>query len=368
MAANPLPHPMLALGMAASIVTRTRTLVPGASTRSDTLRAGGHEIQLSHELGHGAYGVVHHGKSRGGTNYAVKHARTKTAKTAQHEAAMLDRVSGHKHVVPYMGMAQARSKCYVLTGLCEGGSLQQHIEAGDFHLRNAEVRRVFLQLISAVKHCHQRGVAHRDLKPDNILALDSRAETYCLADFGIASDRRQYPVELTGTFAYMAPECLGSEYWKNTYDTHSADVWSLGIILVKMITGRVPWKVAVGTRRNGDDLYREYLRDRFFIGDYLELAEEFLPLLHRILEPSPAKRISIDDLEKEFRACKRFSWSMEEIQQSMESFTSKAMEKDGDVEVGIVEELLKAEAEAKRRAATEKVLVELWRKLKLKLR
>ncbi|KZV70658.1 kinase-like protein, partial [Peniophora sp. CONT] len=231
----------------------------------------------------------------------------------QHEAAMLDKVSGHPHIVPYMGMAHARSKCYVLTGLCEGGSLSQHIEAGDFHLRNPEVRRVFLQLLSAVKHSHQRGVAHRDLKPDNILALDKRAQTYCLADFGIASDRKQHPVELSGTFAYMAPECLGSEYWKRTYDTHAADVWSLGIILVKMITGRVPWKVAVGTQRNGDELYREYLRDRFFIGDYLELAEEFLPLLHRILEPTPSKRISIDDLEKEFKACKRFSWSIEEI-------------------------------------------------------
>jgi len=343
-------------------------MMPGASTRSDTLRAGGHEIQLSYELGKGAYGVVHHGKSRGGTNYAVKHARSKTTKAAQHEAAMLDKVSGHPHIVPYMGMAHTRSKCYVLTGLCEGGSLSKHIEAGDFHLRNAEVRRVFLQLLSAVKHCHQRGVAHRDLKPDNILALDQRGETYCLADFGIASDRKQYPVELTGTFAYMAPECLGSEYWKNTYDTHAADVWSLGIILIKMITGRVPWKVAVGTRRNGDDLYREYLRDRFFIGDYLELAEELLPLLHRILEPSPAKRISIDDLEKEFKACKRFSWSIEEIQQSMDGFSTKSVTKGDDVEEEIFEALAISEGEVKRRVATEKVLVEVWRKLKMRLR
>lgn len=198
-------HHMSPLAVAASIVTRTRSMMPGASTRSDTLKAGGHEIQLSYELGQGAYGVVHHGKSHGGTNYAVKHARSKTAKTAQHEAAMLDKVSGHPHIVPYMGMAHARSKCYVLTGLCEGGSLSQHIEAGDFHLRNPEVRRVFLQLLSAVKHSHQRGVAHRDLKPDNILALDKRAQTYCLADFGIASDRKQHPVELSGTFAYMAP-------------------------------------------------------------------------------------------------------------------------------------------------------------------
>ena len=162
MANDAHPHPMLSLAVAASIMTRTRTLIPsvtGGSTRSNTLKAGGREIHLSHELGHGAYGVVHRGKSRGGTNYAVKDARSKTTKAAQHEAAMLDKVSGHKHIVPYMGMAQTRSKCYVLTGLCEGGSLQKHIEAGDFHLRNAEVRRVFLQLLSAVKHCHQRGVA-----------------------------------------------------------------------------------------------------------------------------------------------------------------------------------------------------------------
>lgn len=134
-----------------------------------------------------------------------------------------------------------------------------------------------------------------------------------------------------------------------------------------MITGRVPWKVAVGTQRNGDELYREYLRDRFFIGDYLELAEEFLPLLHRILEPTPSKRISIDDLEKEFKACKRFSWSIEEIQQSMDGLSIKSVTNDDDVEAAILEALEKSEGELKRPAASEKGLVKVLRKLKIRL-
>lgn len=137
-----------------------------------------------------------------------------------------------------------------------------------------------------------------------------------------------------------------------------------------MITGRVPWKVAIGTQRSGDELYCEYLRDRFFIGDYLELADEFLPLLHRILEPTPAKRISIDDLEKEFKACKRFSWSIEEIQQSMDGSSSKSVTKEEAVKVEILETPPKSEPEAKPvpRKETEKVFVEAWRKLRIRLR
>jgi serine/threonine protein kinase len=87
-------------------------------------------------------------------------------------------------------------------------------------------------------------------------------------------------------------ECLGATRWKRDYDTHASDVWSLGIVLVYMVTGTLPWTLA----RPTDARYAEYVHDRSFLQSYLPVSAHLLPLLARMLEPDPRKRIGLADL------------------------------------------------------------------------
>ncbi|KAF6081674.1 hypothetical protein HJG60_008714 [Phyllostomus discolor] len=95
-----------------------------------------------------------------------------------------------------------------------------------------EARPMFRQMISALHYCHRKNIVHRDLKPENILLDDNL--NIKVADFGLSRDFTNYKLTtVCGTFAYMAPEILE----RQVYDGPKADVWSLGVILYRMLTG-----------------------------------------------------------------------------------------------------------------------------------
>lgn len=116
------------------------------------------------------------------------------------------------------------------------------LEAAD-HLgidRNGRIR-LLIRVADAISHAHQRGVLHRDLKPDNIL-VDSEGQPHVL-DFGIA--RGLHPAdsslteagEIVGTIAYMSPEQVLGE--PDRVDARS-DVYALGVLLFRLLTGAAP--------------------------------------------------------------------------------------------------------------------------------
>lgn len=91
-------------------------------------------------------------------------------------------------------------------------------------------------LLEAIAHCHRNGVAHRDIKPDNVM-FDSR-QRLKLADFGSAEwcGEGRGMKGVVGTPYYVAPEVLsGNEY------TEKVDVWSAGVILYVMLAGVPPF-------------------------------------------------------------------------------------------------------------------------------
>jgi len=104
--------------------------------------------------------------------------------------------------------------------------------------------RLFARVCDGVVHAHQRGVIHRDLKPDNVL-VDEEGSPHVL-DFGIA--RMADPVasavtaagEIVGTLPYMSPEQLSGRPERIDVRT---DVWALGGILYRLLTGRAPYRL-----------------------------------------------------------------------------------------------------------------------------
>jgi non-specific serine/threonine protein kinase/serine/threonine-protein kinase len=136
---------------------------------------------------------------------------------------------------------------YLAMELIRGQSLEVYREA---HQLNTRKRlELMVKICEAVHHAHQRGLIHRDLKPGNIL-VDETGQPKIL-DFGVArlaeSDAHETQQtelgELIGTLAYMSPEqALGDPL---EVDTRS-DVYSLGVILYELLSGRLPYDV---TRR-----------------------------------------------------------------------------------------------------------------------
>jgi serine/threonine protein kinase len=105
---------------------------------------------------------------------------------------------------------------------------------------------LFLDVLKGVQHAHQKGVIHRDLKPANILVsrVDGRGQPK-LIDFGIAiRDVNQKERAFAGTPDYMSPEQAGALGDQAPVDTRS-DVYSLGIVLYRLLTGALPYKLGL---------------------------------------------------------------------------------------------------------------------------
>lgn len=131
-------------------------------------------------------------------------------------------------------------------------TLQEYAERSDVDLESK--LRVMIEVCGALEHAHDAGVVHRDLKPSNILVIPSeRAEStppIKIIDFGIAkllgdgSRTITSRGQIVGTPSYMAPEQLGH----GSVDNRS-DIYSIGVILYQLCTGRLPLAVPRGLDR-----------------------------------------------------------------------------------------------------------------------
>jgi len=147
----------------------------------------------------------------------------------------------HEHILPLFDFGEVDGRLFLVTPYIEGGTLATRLQrTGPLAL--TEVRRLFVPLVQAVAYIHRRGVVHRDLKPTNVMLDTEDNEVYArLIDFGIASLQGQSaspPLTTAGhelgTVAYMAPERLSG------IAAPSNDIFSLGVILHQMLTGRFP--------------------------------------------------------------------------------------------------------------------------------
>ncbi|MFG2038095.1 protein kinase [Dactylosporangium sp. NPDC048998] len=126
---------------------------------------------------------------------------------------------------------------YVVMELVTGRSLEQ---AGP--LPPAQMLRVGAHLADALAAVHARGLVHRDVKPANVMLTDGGAK---LVDFGIsaiAGDHSDRQDEILGTPAYLAPERL-----RGLPTTAATDVYALGLLLYRALTGRFPWPAQTTT-------------------------------------------------------------------------------------------------------------------------
>src|SRR5512139_871525 len=152
----------------------------------------------------------------------------------QREAKLLAQLQ-HPHILPVFDFGQAEGYTYIVMPFIQSGTLTAQLKGTPMPL--PRIRQIITQVGEALNYAHARGMIHRDIKPSNILIDESG--NCLLTDFGLAR-MTETEVKITtsgqimGTPAYMSPE-----QGTGSATDQRSDIYSLGIILYEMLTGRV---------------------------------------------------------------------------------------------------------------------------------
>ncbi|CAE6427131.1 unnamed protein product [Rhizoctonia solani] len=200
--------------------------------------------------------------------------------------------------LPLLENGQEEELVFMVLSYIGGGDLFSMIAEKQRYIGDgALVRSVFTQLLDAVQWCHIQGVRHRDLKPENILCEED-GKTVFISDFGLATSDRHSRDFGCGSSYYMSPECYGdpdSPVTSPAYSTRANDVWTLGVVLVNLTTGRNPWEAASPL----DATFKSYCDDPAnFLPSILPITPAANEVLIRVFEKDQRKRISIPELRE----------------------------------------------------------------------
>lgn len=151
----------------------------------------------------------------------------------------------HPNVIKIFDGGDDQDTLFLAMELLRGETLEERIARGPMPV--SEAVDLFLKIIDGVAAVHEKGVIHRDLKPDNVFLTEARGELEGepkVLDFGVSKLKEPGRSDLThlgavmGTPCYMAPEQI-----KNAKDVDArADVYSLGVMLYETISGQLPYE------------------------------------------------------------------------------------------------------------------------------
>ncbi|XP_012880029.1 PREDICTED: mitogen-activated protein kinase kinase kinase 4 isoform X3 [Dipodomys ordii] len=202
--------------------------------------------QRGNKIGEGQYGKVYTCISVDtGELMAMKEIRFQPNdhKTIKETADELKIFEGLKHpnLVRYFGVELHREEMYIFMEYCDEGTLEEVSRLG---LQEHVIRLYSKQITIAINVLHEHGIVHRDIKGANIFLTSSGLIK--LGDFGcsvkLKNNAQTMPGEVNstlGTAAYMAPEVITRA--KGEGHGRAADIWSLGCVVIEMVTGKRPW-------------------------------------------------------------------------------------------------------------------------------
>lgn len=209
--------------------------------------------ELKTRLGQGSFGVVwkafdHRLKRDVAIKILHPHLVVSPSEVKQfeNEAGILTQLT-HPHIVPLLDRGRHGNQRFFVSSFIQGVSLQSLVPAGGMQPKRAV--RLIIQILQAIRYAYGKKVLHRDIKAEN--AMVGENDQLWLLDFGISTvfvqeqDASKTSKERVGTPAYMAPEAIRGKH------THSSDVYSAGVVLYRLLTGRLPFEdptMAVLTR------------------------------------------------------------------------------------------------------------------------
>ncbi|KAJ9552978.1 LOW QUALITY PROTEIN: hypothetical protein OSB04_017023 [Centaurea solstitialis] len=256
------------------------------------------DYQLCQELGRGRFGVVHRCFSAvSGDSFACKSIDKRLLsddptdrECLEKEPKILHLLTGNPNIVQIHALYEDDDYVHMVMDLCDSPDLFDRISNHAGVFSEPEAFSVFSPLISAIGYCHRLGIAHRDVKPDNVL-FDSRGRWRTLdRRSGLGRTSGGDDDRSCGTPYYVAPEVLsGMEY------DEKVDVWSAGVILYIMLAGVPPFY--------GDspaETFEAVLRGnlRFPTRIFRSVSPEAKDLLRKMLCKDVSRRFSAEQVSE----------------------------------------------------------------------
>lgn len=147
-------------------------------------------------------------------------------------------VLSHMNIVKVYDVSYGDRLQYIVMEYVEGITLKEYIQQQGF-VNHREAVFFVMQVLRALQHAHDKGIVHRDIKPQNILLLENGVIK--VTDFGIArffaSETRTMTDSAIGSVHYISPEQARGDITND-----KADIYSVGVMLYEMLTGRVPFE------------------------------------------------------------------------------------------------------------------------------
>ncbi|CAF0842429.1 unnamed protein product [Adineta ricciae] len=215
-----------------------------------------------------------------------KHKLDDISKAHLFQEVMCMKLVQHPNVVRLYEVIDTPSKLYLILELGDGGDMYDYITKHVNGLNESLARRYFWQICRALKYCHEMQVCHRDLKPENLVFFEKQGVVK-LTDFGFSNQFTPGKKLLTscGSLAYSAPEILLGD----PYDAAAVDIWSLGVILFMLVTGRAPFQEA-----NDSETVMMILDCSYKLPS--TVSTECQHLIHRMIVRESEKRATLDEV------------------------------------------------------------------------
>jgi len=210
--------------------------------------------------------------------------------------AQLIRKLNHPNIAKFIGYYETSCCIYIVTEHCDGGELFDYIIDRPEGINEDEGKIVARQLASALSHIHNRGVMHRDVKPENILLQKKNdLSSIKLMDFGLSRAAKQSQSFL-GTAGYVAPEMATNSTNCGMY-TSAVDMWALGVTLYAALTGYMPFDES----DEGDSLARgvERIQEQpiLFPEEVFQgISKQCIHCLSLLLTIDPKIRMTADEM------------------------------------------------------------------------
>ncbi len=245
-------------------------------------------------LGNGAFGKVrlYRDKNYKELLFAIKTMKKKgidknSFQLLKTEVKILSELD-HPNIVKYFGTFEDEYYIHILMEFLRGYDLYKIISLKDYTgIDEKDMSNIIYYLLKALLFIHSKNIVHRDLKPENILFSNKDDySTLKLIDFGLASNIltiQEKKKSVVGTPYYMSPEIIDGNFDEKT------DIWSLGIVMHQMLTGKFPFEP-----NKNEDLF-QVIKTKKFDPELLyraDCSEEVIDLVQKTLEKDPSKRLS----------------------------------------------------------------------------
>ena len=248
-------------------------------------------------IGKGSYGIVRLYKDRKikSMKYAIKSIKKDFFNLNSIENILKEieilRSLDHPNIVKYFESYEDENYLHIVMEYIPGESLYQIIKNNNnkkINFKEKDIKEIILNLLKAVSFLHKKKIVHRDLKLENILfSIPNDYSSLKIIDFGLSSNFTLKKEKfIVGTPYYMSPEMIEGIYH------YKSDLWSIGVILYCLITGKYPFngkdKNEVFSLINSGKYNKKNLNKKNY-------SNEVKNLIKKIFTIDLNKRISIDD-------------------------------------------------------------------------